>query len=152
MEDIDKRSLSMTRIFDAPAELVWKVLTTPEYIKEWWGPDGFTNTILKMEVEEGGKWKFTMHGPDGTDYENEYVYSEIIPLKKIVLDHVKEPKFAIIITIYDEGAQTKVEWCNVFDSVPTLEEAVRAFKADIGLKQNLERLSNHLKWPLHKTE
>lgn len=144
MEDISKRSLRITRVFDSPVELLWKVLTTPEYIKEWWGPDGFTNTIRKMEVKEGGKWEFTMHGPDGTDYENEFVYSEIVPLKKIVLDHLKAPKFSIIVTIYDEGDLTKVEWCNVFDSVPTLKEAVRAFKADVGLEQNLDRLADYL--------
>jgi len=43
--------------------------------------------------------------------------------------------------LIDKGNQTEVEWTNVFDSVPSLEEAVRAFKADVGLKQNLERLS-----------
>ena len=144
MEDTSKRSLKMTKTFNASAELLWKVLTTPEYIKEWWGPDGFTNTIRKMDVREGGTWDFTMHGPDGTDYDNEYVYTTIIPLKKIVLDHLKEPKFTINISIHEEGLQTTVEWCNIFDSIPTKEEAVRAFKADVGLEQNLERLANHL--------
>ena len=149
MEDISKRSLKMTKTFNAPAELLWKVLTTPEYIKEWWGPDGFTNTIRRMDVREGGTWDFTMHGPDGTDYENEYVYTTIIPLKKIVLDHLKEPKFTINISIHEEEAQTTVEWCNIFDSIPTKEEAIRAFKADVGLEQNLERLAYHLRQQVH---
>jgi uncharacterized protein YndB with AHSA1/START domain len=144
MEDISKRSLKITRVFDASIDLLWKVLTTPEYIKDWWGPDGFTNSIHRMEVVEGGIWEFTMHGPDGTDFENKFIYSEIKPFSKLVLDHLKEPKFTIIITLIDKGNQTEVEWTNVFDSVPSLEEAVRAFKADVGLKQNLERLSLYL--------
>ena len=146
MEDISKRSLSMTRVFDAPIDLLWKVLTTPEYIKDWWGPEGFTNTIRKMDVKEGGKWEFTMHGPDGTDYENEYTYSEIRPLEKIVLDHWKEHRLTIIITLFDEGGQTKVEWQTIFDSVPSLEQAVKAFKADEALKQNMDKLANHLEF------
>ena len=145
MEDISKRSMTMTRTYDAPAEIIWKMLTTHEYVRKWWGHDGFSNTIHKMEVKKGGKWEFTMHGPDGTDYENSYVYAEVIPLKKIVLDHQNAPRFTINITIYDEGEKTKVEWQNIFESVPSLEEAIRAVKADEGLKQTLNRLSNHLK-------
>ena len=150
MDDISKRSLKVIRTFNATAELLWKVLTTPEYIKEWWGPDGFTNTIRKMDVREGGKWDFTMHAPDDTDYENEYVYSTIIQMKKIVLDHLREPKFTIIISIHEEGSKTTIEWFNIFDSIPTKEEAVRAFKADVGLEQNLQRLADHISQHMHK--
>ena len=134
----------MTRTFEAPVELVWKVLTTPEYIKDWWGPEGFTNTIREMNPVTGGTWDFTMHGPDGVDYENRYVYSEIVPMKKIVLDHLLTPKFSIIVTLNDEGTNTSVTWQNVFESIPSLEEALRSFKADEGLKQTLNRLNNHL--------
>ncbi|RNL69267.1 polyketide cyclase [Sinomicrobium pectinilyticum] len=145
MEDISKRTMEITRTFEAPVELVWEVLTTPEYIKNWWGPEGFTNTIRKMEVKEGGTWDFTMHGPDGTDFVNFYHYLEVKPLEKIVMEHRQHPKFIIIVQLFSEGDHTKVVWQNVFDSVPTKEEAIRAFKADIGLVQNMERLSQYLK-------
>jgi uncharacterized protein YndB with AHSA1/START domain len=151
MQDISKRSLSMTRTFDAPIDLLWKVLTTPEYIKDWWGPEGFTNTIRKMDVRKGGTWDFTMHGPDGTDFDNFYHYLEVKPLEKIVMEHRQHPKFTIIVQLYPEGDHTKVIWQNVFDSIPTMEETVRAFKADVGLKQNLERLSIHLQKHHHPT-
>ncbi|MEZ4945884.1 MAG: SRPBCC domain-containing protein [Cyclobacteriaceae bacterium] len=144
MQDISKRSISMTRVFDAPIDLLWKVLTTPEYIKDWWGPEGFTNTIRNMEVREGGTWDFTMHGPDGTDFVNFYHYLEVKPFEKLVMEHRQHPKFTIIVQLYPEGDQTKVIWQNVFDTIPTMEETVRAFKADVGLKQNLERLAQHL--------
>lgn len=134
----------MTRTFNAPVDLLWKVLTTPEYIKDWWGPEGFTNTIRKMEVREGGIWDFTMHGPDGVDFVNFYYYTEVKPLEKLVMEHRQHPKFTIIVQLYPEGDHTKVVWQNVFDSIPTMEETIRAFKADVGLKQNLERLSIHL--------
>ncbi|MBT30562.1 MAG: polyketide cyclase [Thalassobius sp.] len=144
MEDLSDRTLSITKTFNAPLELLWKVLTTPEHIVYWWGPDGFTNTIEKMEVKVGGKWEFIMHGPDGTEYVNKYTYSKIEPNKEIVLAHLATPKFTIIISLSQEGEKTQVKWQNIFDSVPSKEEAVRAFKADEGLRQNLEKLANYL--------
>src|SRR5437762_5468671 len=61
------REINISRLLHAPIELVWEVWTNPEHIKNWWGPNGFTNTITKMEVEPGGEWDLVMHGPDGTD-------------------------------------------------------------------------------------
>jgi uncharacterized protein YndB with AHSA1/START domain len=85
------RWLLISRKINAPVELVWEVWTKPEHIANWWGPDGFTNTISKMEVRPGGNWNLVMHGPDGTDYENESIFREIVPLKKIVYEHVSYP-------------------------------------------------------------
>jgi len=144
MEDLSKRSLSITRMFNAPVNLLWQVLTMAEYIKDWWGPDGFTNTIRLMEVNEGGKWEFIMHGPDGTDYENVFVYREIIPLKRIVMDHLVAPKFTISINLFDEGEQTRMEWQNIFETVADFKLAVGTFKADEGLKQNITRLAAYI--------
>ncbi|MEC3965839.1 SRPBCC domain-containing protein [Flagellimonas halotolerans] len=145
MENINESSIKMTKTFNVPVHLFWRAITTPEYFKEWWGPDGFTNTIHKMDVREGGICSFTMHGPDGTDFENEYVYTKVVPLKTIVMEHQKEPRFTISITILANGDQTQVEWCNIFDSVPSKEEAIRAFKADEGLQQSLSRFNEYLK-------
>ena len=61
------REIAITRLFNAPRELLWKVWTEPKHIAQWWGPKGFTNTIHKMEVKPGGRWDFIMHGPDGVD-------------------------------------------------------------------------------------
>ena len=60
------REIVATRIYGAPRELVWRVWTDPKHIAQWWGPQGFTNTIREMDVRPGGAWRFTMHGPDGT--------------------------------------------------------------------------------------
>lgn len=144
MEDLSQRSLSVTRMFNAPINLLWQVLTTADYIKDWWGPDGFTNTIRIMDVNEGGKWEFTMHGPDGTDYENVFIYREIVPLKKLVMDHLADPKFTISIKLFDEGEQTRMEWQNIFETVADFKLAVDTFKADEGLKQNVERLAAYI--------
>src|ERR1022692_1953015 len=90
------REISISRLFNAPVELVWEVWTNPDHIKNWWGPNGFTNTIHLMDLKKGGAWNLTMHGPDGADYKNESVFQEIIPLKKIVFQH-KSPNFTATI-------------------------------------------------------
>ena len=53
----------ITRVFNAPRELVWKAMTDPKHVVNWWGPRGFTTTIETMDVRVGGIWKHTMHGP-----------------------------------------------------------------------------------------
>lgn len=144
MDDIDQRSIKMSRKLKATPELVWAVLTNPDHISAWWGPEGFTNTVYEMDVRPGGKWVFTMHGPDGVDYENEFVFAIVEPFKKLVMDHIKSPKFSIYITIAKTEDGVMLDWSNVFDTIPTKEEAMRTLKADIGLEQNLDRLQKYL--------
>ena len=71
-----EREISITRLFDAPRELVFEAWTDPEQVVQWWGPHGFTTTIHEMDVRPGGVWRFIMHGPDGTDYDNRVVFEE----------------------------------------------------------------------------
>ena len=79
------RELGISRLINAPRELVWEVWTDPEHIKHWWGPTGFKNSITKMDVKPEGVWDFIMHGPDGTDYKNKHIYKEVIKPEKLVL-------------------------------------------------------------------
>lgn len=139
------RELRLTRTLDAPVELVWEVWTQPEHIAQWWGPNGFTNTISKMEIEPGGEWELVMHGPDGTDYKNKSVFKEVIPLKKIVYEHVSSPKFIATIEFEAKGEQTFLSWRMLFESHEQFVQAVKTFKADEGLKQNIEKLNQYLK-------
>src|ERR1700733_13963968 len=95
--------LSITRTLNAPIELVWKVWTEPEHIAKWWGPNGFTNTIYKMEVKPGGIWDFTMHGPDGTDFKNQNMYVEVVKHEKLIFDHISAPKFRFTVSFTAQG-------------------------------------------------
>ncbi len=87
--DTKDRELLLTRTLNAPVALVWEVFTNAEHIANWWGPNGFANTITVMDVRPGGQWNLVMHGPDGTDYKNRSIFKEVILHKKIVfLKHV----------------------------------------------------------------
>ncbi len=74
----------VSRIFDAPRELVWKAWTDPEYVKQWWGPKGFTSPVCKIDFRVGGKFLHCMRTPDGQDFWNGGEYIEIVPYEKIV--------------------------------------------------------------------
>ena len=142
--DTAGREIGISRLVNAPIDLVWKVWTSPEHIKHWWGPAGFTNTISKMDVTPGGEWEFIMHGPDGTDYKNKHIYKEIIKPTKLVLEHVTGPKFEMTVTFEDRGNKTMVNIHSVFESAEQLAEVIRVFKADEGMKQNVDRMENYL--------
>jgi uncharacterized protein YndB with AHSA1/START domain len=78
------RDLEITRIFDAPRELVWKAWTEPERLMRWWGPKDFTSPACKIDFRVGGKYHFCMRTPDGQDLWSTGVYKEIVPLERIV--------------------------------------------------------------------
>jgi uncharacterized protein YndB with AHSA1/START domain len=79
-----ERELVMTRVFDAPRELVWKVWTEPERVKHWWGPKSFTAPVCKMDLRVGGAYLYCMRSPEGRDYWTTGVYREIVPPERIV--------------------------------------------------------------------
>ena len=78
------RELVITRIFDAPRDLVFKVWTEPEHIAKWWGPKGFTTRVEEMDVRPGGRSRYVMVGPDGNEYPVEGVFREVVPPERIV--------------------------------------------------------------------
>jgi len=85
--NLEKRDLVITRVFDAPIELVWKAWTDPEYVTRWWGPTGFTSPTCKIDFREGGKYVFHMRAPKEfqgpQDLYTSGVYKKILPLKLI---------------------------------------------------------------------
>ena len=74
----------VTRVFDAPRELVWKAWTKSKYVTQWWGPKGFTAPVCQMDFRVGGKSLFCMKTPDGQECWNGIEYHEIVPYEKIV--------------------------------------------------------------------
>jgi len=80
----DQAVLVMTRILEAPRELVWVALTTPEHVVEWYGGDGFTNPVCQMDVRPGGLWHHVMRSPDGHEFAIESVFVEVVEPERLV--------------------------------------------------------------------
>lgn len=79
-----ERELVITRVFDAPRELVFKAWTDPEHMKHWWGPKGFTIPFCKSDLRPGGRVHFCMRSPEGQDIWCAGVYQEIVEPERVV--------------------------------------------------------------------
>jgi uncharacterized protein YndB with AHSA1/START domain len=146
----DKPQIITTRLLAASRELVWKVLTTPEHFKQYWGPDGFRNTIKEMNVKVGGQILFTMHGPDGKDWPNRIVYRELDPPRYMKWFHDNggegdvDHKFIGEIELFDEGKdKTRIELRLNEESMANRDNLV-SFGATEGGRQNLDRLAAYV--------
>lgn len=95
-----------TRVFDATKEDVFKAWGEPQYLAKWWGPAGFTNTFHQFDFKPGGKWVFTMHGPDKGNYENECVFIKIEKPALIAWNRISRPIFQVV-ALFDEAGENK---------------------------------------------
>lgn len=103
----DKKQIIITRIFDAPRELVWKAWTNPELVKKWWGPEGFSAPSAKVDLQVGGKYIYAMHGPAGSQWDRDMysagIFKEIVPMEKIVVTDYFSDENGNLIDPTEEG-------------------------------------------------
>ncbi len=147
--DARERELVATRVFDAPRELVFRMWTDPRHVAQWWGPRGFTNTILEMDVKPGGVWRLIMHGPDGRDYPNRIVFDLVVEPELLAYTHSADTDgppevFATTVTFAAEGHRTRLTMRMVFASREARDEMTRKYGADKGLVETLDRLGEYV--------
>jgi uncharacterized protein YndB with AHSA1/START domain len=126
--------LVMERVFDAPRELVWKVMNDPDQVTNWWGPRGHSTTVEQMDLRVGGQWRWVGHTPDGQDVPFKGEYLEVDPPARLVYSEIYDvPPFneggadsAAIntVTYEDVGGRTKVVARSRFPSVESLDGAL----------------------------
>ncbi|HYZ22189.1 MAG TPA: SRPBCC domain-containing protein [Rhodopila sp.] len=102
--DLADRTLVITRTFDAPRALVFRLWTQPEHVARWWGPQGFVTTFCDMDIRVGGCYRFGMRAPDGTEYRKRGIYHEIVEPERIVFtfaweDEQGRPKHELLTTV-----------------------------------------------------
>jgi uncharacterized protein YndB with AHSA1/START domain len=143
----------LSRVFDAPRETVWEAMADPEQVVEWWGPVGFTTTVEAMDLRPGGVWQLTMHGPDGANYQNRSVFTEVVKPERIAyaLGGRKEggggPEAEFHATwTFDalEDGRTRLTLRFVFPTAEKRDEIARFYGALEGGKQTLGRLGERI--------
>jgi uncharacterized protein YndB with AHSA1/START domain len=145
-----EREMVVTRVLDAPRELVWEAWTDPVHISAWWGPEGFTTTTEVMDVRPGGRWVHVMHGPDGTDYPNLTVFHEVVKPERVVYTNSggeedgPEAQFRATVTFDEMGPRTRITMRAEFASAPSRDFVVKHFGAYEGAHQTLNRLARFL--------
>jgi uncharacterized protein YndB with AHSA1/START domain len=146
---VAEREIVIARTFAAPRELVFRAWTDPELVRRWWGPRGFTTTTHEMDVRPGGIWRFVMHGPDGTDYDNRIVYREVVEPERLAYSHDSgeddDPyRFQVTVTFVERAGKTELTMRSLFGSAAARDYVVKEFGAIEGGLQTLDRLAEHL--------
>ena len=137
------REVVTSRIINAEREKVFKAWTDPQHLKEWWGPEGFTNTFHEYDLRPGGKWRFIMHGPNGVDYPNESQFKIIDAAGYLEFDHLSNPQFTVKTSFeFVNERQTQLTFRMVFDTA----EACNRIKSFVSEKneENFDRLEREL--------
>ena len=121
-----------SRIVNTAREIVFTAWTDPNHLKNWWGPAGFTNTFNEFDLRPGGKWRFTMHGPDKGNYPNECEFIKI-----------ERPIFQVLATFEEvPGNKTRVVFKMLFTSAEECAK-LKKFVVDKN-EENFDRLENEL--------
>jgi len=147
LRGVTDRQIVLTRMFEGvPAERVFDAFTDEEHIGEWFGPDGFTLTIHEMDVRPGGHWRFVMHGPDGTDFDNHVIYERVERPELLTYQHGGEGQdpFDVTVTFDEFMGSCVLTLRSVFVSAEERDRLIAEVGALEGGNQTLGRLAAYL--------
>ncbi len=142
------REVIISRVIEAPREVVFEAFTEVRHLSQWWGPEGFTTTTRSFEFRAGGEWDFVMHGPDGADYQEWITWREIVAPDRIALLHGEsrdDPNaFESVLTFETTGTATRIEMRTLFPTKELRDEAVEKYHAIEGGEQTLAHLAAYV--------
>lgn len=154
MEVAGERELIGSRVFDAPRELVWKAYTEAEHIAKWWGPDGFTTVVPRLELRPGGVWHYGMKSDEWGDAWGKAIYREIVPPERLVYTDMFSdeegnsvegmPESEVTITFAEQDGRTLMTSRTVFASAEERAQVIEMGMEE-GLAQTLDNLAEYLK-------
>jgi len=140
------RELTITRVIDAPRDLVFQAWTDPKHVAQWWGPRGFTNPICEMDARPGGALRIVMRAADGAEYPMKGIFREVVAPARLVFtnialdaegNHLLEG--VTTVTFAEHGGKTKLTL-----KTRAVAHAARMLEGmEAGWTQSLERLQAH---------
>jgi len=139
--------IRIIRTYDAPVQAVWDAWTDPAQVAQWWGPRGFTLTTHSKDLRVGGTWRYTMHGPDGTDFPNKTTYHVVEPLRKLVYDHGASddtpPLFRVTVLFDEVDGKTRMDMTMALENAEAAAQTRRFIKHANG-DSTWDRLAEYL--------
>lgn len=148
----DERELVITRVFDAPRELVFRAWTDPRHVARWWGPHGYTNPVCELDARPGGAILIHMRGQDGVMIETKGVFREVSEPERIVLiltnfeDAEGRPQLELLntVTFAEHEGKTQITLrVVVVKSTPELASSLAGMRQ--GWNESLDRLAESLR-------
>lgn len=143
------REIVVSRTFDAPRELVFDTFTDVRHVSAWWGPEGFTTTTQERTgLRAGGRWRFVMHAPDGTDFDNVIVYREVVRPERLSYAHGEREgapgSFDVTVTFEEVEGGTRLTLRSLFATAEERNFVVEKHGAIEGGHQTLSRLAEQI--------
>jgi uncharacterized protein YndB with AHSA1/START domain len=145
----DRPTIAMERELAAPPAAVFRAFTETEALKNWYGPNGFTITVIAMDFRVGGRFRFIMHGPDGTDFPNRIEYREIAPAERLAYRHSSDTDddpntFDVVVSFAALGARrTLLTMRSTFPSIEARNAVMKFGAVELGM-QTIEKLATYV--------
>ena len=143
------REIELSRVIDAPRELVFEAWSDPKHLTQWFGPKGFRIATKEIDVRTGGVWRFDMIAPDGTVYPNRMQFRRIEPPHLIEMDHGSDKDddpdmFRVIITFDAQSDGKTVLTLRQLHPTKAQRDAKVGFGAVEFGHQTLDKLAQHV--------
>ncbi len=145
-----KQEMTITREFDAPRELVFRAITDPELLPQWWGPRYLSTKIDKMDVRSGGQWRYIQRDEQGNEYGFHGVYHEVLAPERIIdtfeFEGLPETGHVALETMMLEalpGGRTRLTTQSVFQSLADRDGALQS-GMESGINETYDRLEELL--------
>ncbi|HLH47734.1 MAG TPA: SRPBCC domain-containing protein [Roseiarcus sp.] len=145
----DQPTITMEREFAAPPEAVFRAFSDAEALRLWYGPDGFSITVIAMDFRVGGLFRFTMHAPDGTDFPNRIRYREIAPFERLSyrhgVDSDDDPNAFEVVNVFTRisDKRTLLVRTATFPSIDARNAVMKFGAVELGM-QTIEKLAAYL--------
>ncbi|SDP32078.1 Uncharacterized conserved protein YndB, AHSA1/START domain [Actinopolyspora xinjiangensis] len=141
----DRQDIVLSRVFEAPRDIVFRACTDPALVPRWWGPGHYNTTVERDDVTAGGIWRYTSRDENGVEYRFHGVYHEITPPHRIVATFEFEgmPGHVSLetVTLWENGAdRTRYVGTSVFQSVADRDGMVQAGMEE-GAREGMTRLA-----------
>jgi uncharacterized protein YndB with AHSA1/START domain len=152
-ETFGQGAVKITRVLDAPRELVWRAWTDPKHLAQWFGPRGFTSSVPELDARVGGALRIVMHGCDGNHYPMKGVFREVVPPSRLMFSNIALDNDGnqllegeTTVTLEDEGGKTRMTvHSHAKGLVPMAPQMLAGMEA--GWSQSLDKLAETFRSP-----
>jgi uncharacterized protein YndB with AHSA1/START domain len=148
---IGDRELEMSRVFDAPRELVFRAWTEADALSRWWGPQGWTTTHCTVDLRPGGAWHYCFRSEEGQESWGKATYREIVAPERLVYADVfsdaegneLSPPMIMTLLFEDAGGKTLMTGRTQFTSAEHRDQ-ILSFGVEQGMNSTLDCLDDYL--------
>lgn len=141
------REVVMTRVVDAPRQLVWEAWTSPKHVPRWMlGPEGWSMPVCEIDMRPGGTWHFVWRKANGTEMEMKGIYKDVAPPERLVSTEKWGPEWPETIntlTLVEKAGRTTVTQTTRYPSKDARDAALKTGMSE-GASQSFDRLDQYL--------